>query len=278
LYCQFNHNNFNPMKKIFLFCMLVIMCLACNRVQVCKCGKCDNTGDPVPFASSLNIIEWPKTSFEDGIFKVDCIIESDEESNAFILLVLRQAKDGAIKGFGNDVKIDGYSVRSYHQLYSDPDSPTMDFPVFMKKIKAPEGTIRESINIHLPVGFKQCWGEIVVFRSSKAIEESMKTIIDPEMHKDTYNQMKYTQFGSFPLLEERIDKYYNFFPDSTLFSFLITSYRDLAIAYCENGGMKEVRGCLGVPMLWPKVGFSYFGARFFDENATTNYPFFEIYD
>ena len=261
------------MKNLFIISlsMIAMICFSCNRNQTDEICECDENSRPYPFVSSINVEVPVKTAFEDGVFKIDCEIVSDEESDAFILLALRHIYDvndpsyshGYIKGFGNEVKVDDYQIRSYHQLYFDSDkiySQTMDFPVFMKKIKVPNGSIRERINIHLPDGFTESWGEIVVFRSSKAIEESMKTKIDIEMHKKTY--YKNINMVYYPFAEGKIDAYHKFFPDSSLFSFLITSYRDLAVGYCENVGEKLTQEDSGELSLRPSMGFSYPPSRF----------------
>jgi len=210
------------------------------------------------------------TKFENGVFQIDFGIRSEEEGDVFILLALRKAAhkydhyicgidpDFVVpSGFGDDVKVDGYQIRSYHQLFyyrkqyeisywidsynacncdyyrNHYDTPTKEFPVFVKKIRVPENaSVREKINIHLPDTFTRCFGEIFLFRNSQAIEESMKTKLDPEMYKG----------------DEIFEQYCTLFPDSTIFSYLIAEgLNNLSLDYCENNGWRELSDYYGEP-------------------------------
>ena len=234
--------------------MIAMMCFSCKQND-----ECDRFTD-FPFFTSLEIKEDPKTNFKNGIFTVDVEIKSDYKGEAFIMLALRQVNNEKSKncepyyrGFGNDVQVDGYQIRSYHQLikyrldawfneknpcYSpfDANAPKLDFPVFVKKLQLLKGSVREKINIRLPDGFNWCWGETVVFRNDHAIEESMKTKVDPNHKGDaTYIHRQ-------------------FFPDSSMFSFLITSYQDLChfVEWTE----KEVAYNCNEPRMYPVRGMS----------------------
>lgn len=315
------------MKKLFVLSLSMIAVLCCSCDQKSDGDGTDEccTGDYL--ASSIYFkggTRTPlKTNYHDGIFQVDCEIVSDEEGDAYILLVLLQdptidpppgivwcdevtagfqgicTDRGVVfyndtlngRGFENEVKVDGFQIRSYHQHYRarhrvqyyenmyrdkitfDLDAPFMEYPVFVKKIKVTKNVpVREKINIHLPDGVNKCWGEMTLIRSTKAIEESMKTKIDPEMYQGAY----FTRDGHKVRGKENIDTYCKFFPDSSMFSYLITSMDDLGFGYCENVGYVSISGpCAG---LSPRVGFlaspAYFGENSFSTGffkLLTNY-------
>ena len=250
------------MKNLFVFSlsMLAFLCFSCNRNQGGEDPCCG--GGP---AGSIST-NWDdiKTEFVDGVFKIDCKITSDEKGEAFILLAFRHPEYCCggfvpISGYGNDLKVDGYQIRSYHQIpllqlrmYGELlDTPILEFPVFVKKIKVPKGSVHEKIKVRLPDGLTDCWGQIFLFRNSKAIEESMKTKVSPEAYwekayKGTINGKKY----EYPRDPEHFDHYYKLFPDSSMFSYLITSMTDLGFDYCDNIGRGKSGECI-----FDKVGF-----------------------
>lgn len=245
--------------------MVAVFCFSCRQIQTSEPEEpCWLAYSPPQFFNSIKVKIpcepscWPDvtTYYKEGIFHIDFDIESEQEGEAFILLALRQAgywfdEWGNVanyhvsNGFGNVVKVDGYEICSYHQLtdfrtdilphivpnnkIKSFDTPTFEFPVYVKKITVPKnGTIHEIIKVHLPEPFTSCWGEIFLFRNSKAIEESMKTKIDPKLYKGNY----------------AFDTYCKLFPDSTLFSYLITcGLNNLVIDYCENIGTKNISFC-----------------------------------
>ena len=247
------------MKKLFVLslCVLVVLYSSCKQKLTDDCGFCMLPDR----ANSISVKIPEKPVFKNGVFQVDLEIESDEESDAFIWMVLVHPElrdfeewyhyyyssgvncdsnhpdygyDVNIyaKGFGCDVKVDGFQIRTFNQVYRYQDDlceyekPTTKYPVFIKRIKLPENaTIHEKIDIHLPDDFIECWGEIFIFRNSKAIEESMKTKLNPEK----YNEFPCPHFNS----------YYKFFPDSSLFSYLMTDIYQLRENYVENSGYKD---------------------------------------
>ena len=251
------------MKNLFVFylSMLAFLCFSCNRNQTNQEGD-----DPCcrGIASSIYINgDGIKTEFVDGVFRLDFKIESDEEGEVFIMLALSQPDDyvSPIRGYGNDVKVDGFTIRSYHQLPVSQlcefgelvDSPILEFPVFVKKIMVPNGSIHERINVRLPDGVTECWGQIALFRNSKAIEESMNTKVSPEAYWDKAYKGTINGFSNnAPRDFEHFDHYYKLFPDSSMFSYLITSGSDLWYDYCDNDlGFSEGKECSP-----PRVGFS----------------------
>ena len=102
---------------VFSLSMFAIVCISCKRE---KAGELEHR-IPVDWFFSLHVKE-PKTGFKDGLFTVDFEIESDFEGEVFILMVLRHPythEDDPnfdvcvpIRGFGNDVKVDGYQICS----------------------------------------------------------------------------------------------------------------------------------------------------------------------
>ena len=236
-------NYFARMLSLYI---LVIVCFSCKQYK-------DNSFELRPgYLNSIKVNE-PKTYFKNGIFTVAFKIESDYEGDAFVILALRQtyklgddseADCDEHRGFGNDARVDGYQIRSYHQMIGpnirkwfddktpchrplEKCEPLLDYPVFLKKIKLPKGTINEEINICLPDGFNWCWGEILVFRNSHALEESMKTKIDVGRPGSAYYTFESTTEGIDFHVVTDVYIYHYFFPDSSMFSHLITSNRDL---------------------------------------------------
>ena len=229
--------------------MVAVLNVSCKNEERIPCDVCE----PPDWVSSIHYREV-KTDFKNGIYQMDCIINNyeEEECEAYLLLALRHPvfdpnRDLFVRGFGNDVKVDGFTICSYHQLSMERpilannrhyDSVTFEFPVFLKKIKVPKKPFfNEKINILLPDGFTSCWAEIAIFINSKDIEESMKTKLDPEMLKNTYNENK--NFSK-ELDRYKFKHYYSFFPDSSLFSYLTTNLGDLGLGFCDNIGMRTV--------------------------------------
>jgi len=251
------------MKNLFVFSlsMLAFLCFSCNRNQTNQEGD-----DPICNLWSSSIYtNWDdiKTEFVDGVFQIDCKITSDEKGEAFILLALRKPEydDVPFRGYGNDVKVDGFTIRSYHQLPINQlaefcellDKPSLEFPVFVKKIKVTNGSVHEKINVRLPDGVTECWGQIGLFRNSKAIEESIKTKVLSEAYWD--KAYKGTINGrltdGYRRDSEYFDHYYKLFPDSSMFSYLITSGSDLWFDYCDN----DLGYSYGTECITPRVGF-----------------------
>ena len=263
------------MKKfvLVLASVAVVFCFSCGKHTVEGCGSFEFPPRELP---SIEIVEPVLTNYRNGIYSVYFTIESDFEGEAFIAMVLRQAyfRTGGFifnvdtqmmdscyvlaKGFGNSVVVEGYQIRSYHPFYENlfpcPNrslDPTLDFPVFLKKIKVPKGSFSEKINIRLPIGVKECFGELVVFRNNKAFEESMKTKISLESFTNEY-------------VVPTMEIYQNFFPDSSLFSYLITS-RSALYHFSEVDGYKEqIYNCLDkatVPTKGYKNNIYFFGVQ-----------------
>lgn len=255
------------MNNIFVFSLLLaVLFCSCRKEQNIENGDADDCVSGL--FNTITIISPLVTNYIDGVFQVDCEIVSDEEGDAFILLGLLQNASadsppgivwcdevpygsnctdrGAVfynedlmgRAFGSDVKVDGFQIRSYHQLYryrfalqrNDPQpyylddfdlyAPTFEYPVFVKKIKVPKGPIHEKIVIRLPDGVNNCWGTIIVFRNSKDIEETMKMKCSDYRVKYIINE----EWSS-----SRYDTYSNFFPDSSMFSYLITDIPELRL-------------------------------------------------
>ena len=299
------------MKKfvVLSLSLLAVFYCSCNQKEECQCRSLISWAD---CTTSIDVKIPKKPVFKNGVFHVDLEIESDVEGDAFILLqlvnltnrskylhitenefflyvtederitfcdvshpnygVVIDGEIGPVFGYGSDVKVDGYQVRTFQQVfalrvnssilyfdcYNDNgcvpvyandhdvnDKPTMQYPTFVKKIKLPQkATFHEKINIRLPKGYNDCWGEILVVRSNKAIEESMKTKLDPERDKDNGVSGIY------------YDNYHHFFPDSSLFSYLIADLDILKSHYMEYVGYKDVSWeCCKGPTL-PMVGYS----------------------
>lgn len=306
------------MKKpfVFLVSMLAILCFSCNRNQESDPDEPGQGqyGRPAEVGFSLFVHERPVTTFKDGIFTVDLVIESDFEGEAFILLALRRPSipendpnyDRCVpfRGFGNDVKVDGYQIRSYHQLHNQhrwfffpslyplsgnecfrPLEPTFDFPVFIKKITAPKGTVHEKINIRLPDGFNWCWGEVVAFRNNKAFEESMKYKVSRDILieklpdylalEKIYHLLDTLNFDKTPS-----SLYQQLFPDSSMFSFLTTNMGALFMYIEDDGYEKIVTGDYGnESFLVRTIGFSYsipFGVPYIKDDYYDKYiPLYE---
>ena len=237
------------MKKyiVFVISAIAVFCITCKQEKPCISDTIHE------FEGAFSIYAkapYPlKSSYMNGVFQVDCEIKSDEEGDAFIFMVLRHARLDSIKGFGNNVKVDGFRISGYFQfkdgVYPNIDAPTFEYPVFVKKVKVPkDASIHEKINIHLPDTFTRCWGDLAFVRNSKDIEESMKTKIDPEKFMSKYRHRLAEYEISYYDSRARFDLYYKLFPDSSLFSYLSTSMSDLCIDYCEDGGEKNIhRDC-----------------------------------
>ena len=270
------------MKKIIVFIVsiLAVLCFSCNR----EVPGGSNDLEPASYALSLYVKE-PKTSFKNGVFTVDLEIESEFEGEAFILMALRhpyhQENDPnfeycvPVRGFGNEVKVDGFQIRSYHQMFVyfsrhfDPHDeykhcyrnfePVMDFPVFAKKIMAPKGIYRERINIRLPDGHNWCWGEIAVFRNNQKFEESMKIKADPEIYWEKVSDNLKNMHPSKPDLDRLgVGIYHQIFPDSSMFSYLITSLCSLYFYGLDfDDYEKEVKWKDGHVFKLPTRGYAY---------------------
>jgi len=290
---------------------MVVFSFSCNQENG---NDGEETPCYAPWGHAIRIVNPLETSYSDGVFHIDCEILSDAECDAFLLLILMQDtktfppsdtvlwidetpidfsvckekyKDNdklyyilkyenfLLKGIGNETKVDGFQIRSYHQLYKYRNSvkeikypslfnlaaPIIEFPVFVKKIKVlKDVSVHERINVRLPEGVNNCWGEMVAFKNNQAIEESMKTKVDIEEFKKGDN---YFFHHVITATKERFDTYYSFFPDSSMFSYLITSPMDLGFNYCDYSFNHDPKKqCSGIPLL----GFSNI-ALFFD-----NYP------
>ena len=202
------------MKKIFVFALSLLTVFFCS----CK-EKCVPQDMPIDFERqySVDVIDPVKYSFIDGVYRVDFDIKSDIKGDAFIWLMLLQWREDEIPlDVGSDVHVYGFQIRAYHQTFDCTgceewcynDIPTMKFPIFMKKINLPQNTsIHETIDFRLSDGFSHCLVKMFLFRTNNDIEETMKTKLNPE------------NFGS----DCHFDKYYNCFPDSSLFSYLMTN-------------------------------------------------------
>ena len=269
------------MKNLFVYslCMLAIVCFSCNRNEPSWLGD-----EPADFLPSL-LVKDPKTDFKDGVFTVDLEIESDFEGEVFILMALRHPYRHLddpnyeecvwVRGFGNEVKVDGYQIRSYHQMSAHlsflfypwnensicyrPLEKNMDFPVFAKKIMAPKGTFREQIKICLPDGHTWCWGEIAAFRNNRIFEESMKIKADPEMYLEKLPNYVKEMHPTKPDLERSgIGIYHQLFPDSSMFSYLTTSLLSLYNYGIElDDYEKEVKLVWGDTYTAPTKGYAF---------------------
>ena len=231
------------MKKfiVILVSLVAVFWFSCGK-RIDYCGDYELLGlsllpRPISYLPSIDIVEPVKTNFRNGIFTIDFKIESDFKGEAYIAMILRHRQVDnksvelcyPVKGFGSDVKVYDYQIRSYHPVYATQcrrdiyDKLILDYPVFLKKINVPKGTIGEKIRIRLPNGVKDCFGEILVFRNNKALEESMKT--------------KVGSTESFS--NQRLEIYRNHFPDSSMFSFIITNRTSLE-RYSEYDGHKTI--------------------------------------
>jgi len=163
-----------------------------------------------------------------------------------------------------------------------------------------KATIRETIKVRLPDPFKRCLAEISVFRNSKTIEESMSMQL-PDTYTGRFKPgvqgiiedgIPGTKFHEFERDSLNFSHYKKCFPDSSMFSYLITSMKDLWYDFCENDGYNYVRDIslsdgtnisvfeLEIEQLYlrPKVGFNlparFAGAR--DDNSCFPMSFFDF--
>ena len=199
------------MKKIFVFALSLLAVFFCS----CK-EKCVPQGEIYPdiCPHSIDIMEPVQSSFKDGIYRLDFDIQSDVKGDAFLWLMLRRWGEDSEPLDFDDVHVYDFQIRAYSFNYffnsdqCDNDMPTIKFPVFMKKINLPQNTsIHETIDIRLPDGFSNCVVDLFLFRTNENIEETKKTKLNPE------------NYGS----DCHFDRYYNCFPDSSLFSYLMTN-------------------------------------------------------
>ena len=254
------------MKNIIFFSLIFVVAFFCScskekNIENCDADEC--------FVSLYNTIYIKplETNFNDGVFQVSCDIVSYEEGEAFLLLGL--LKDASAdpppdylgnkevpfynydlygRAFGNEAKVDGFQIGSYHQVYNlrdalqrggvlgpypypdiDLDAPTFEYPVFVKKINVIKGTVHEKINIRLPDGVNSCWGTILTFRNNEYLEETMKTSI-----YEYYDSCNYESLYILTIRKSRIDTYYKFFPDSSMFSYFLTDISALSFNFDKN--------------------------------------------
>ena len=166
-----------------------------------------------------------QSCFVDGVVSVDVEIFSRVKGEAYIWLDL----------WRNNVQVDGFQICAYQQyccnsdfdqMYEmcDSDVPYLENPIFIKKIYLPENDhVPVTINITLPESYAGVSGTIFFFRTNEDIEASMKTKLIPEEHK----------------IKCSFDRYYYFFPDSSFFSYLMSTDTETIAQFMKPIGYHE---------------------------------------
>ncbi len=225
------------MKKTFCFPVLILSCLLIiNSCSKASQESIDRTSVFPP--NNIEIIS-AESSRNGPTVQVHFKIFSKITDNAYILFHLQKSQltqNGSFyEGFGDTLKIDGYSIGSYHQfLYYDYFiGIPAEFSLFIKKVKLSADNIySEVINIGLPNCYEkyEFVGVLEVFRENEYFENLKKVkLIEMADHcndSDFFQWLceRYTD-------DKKFRRYYEFFPDSSIFSYAITD--DMLMYLCS---------------------------------------------
>jgi len=253
------------------FVIIIVLFFAITILSRCGCVVCwDDPVDLIRFSKSTDYkisdkdIELSiRLDFFSDITDDGCLVVYVEKEYRSVLL-----EDSVVfEGFKDSLKIDGFSVRSYHisnGYYAKNVSAPVDYPVYIKEVSIRKGSNSEIIKIVFPKKIPSIQSKIIVSVGIIRINDEIKTNI-----KRGLRRLVHKEYGTY----YAYDKYLNYinlfsktFPDSSKTALVFSNIDFLyepSILVGDEAPEISVKGC---PGKYKPPGYSNFDSVIFQLN------------